>query len=163
MGKYGGLRVAQAVQAAWTLAEEFTTKTQLINHLQAEGLGFRRQNMFKVIGNIWERANKPMLDPEAFRFDRVPKELMAELDWTRADKFGIMGDAIYLDKFGNEELHRIVFWSDSYAQGFEYEEEWAASEAGKDRYPGLLFESFDIKQVWHKKGSDYGHPLVHEI
>ena len=158
-----GLRIAKAVGAAWGLVDAFPNKTKLINHLVGQGLGFNRSKMFKVIGNIYERGNAPEIDPAKYRFDVIPKELMAEMDWTRSDRFGIKGTAIYLDKFGNLERHDTVFWTDNMASGLEYEEEWAESESRKKRYPHLQLVEFNVDQVWHKKGADYGHPMLQEL
>ena len=158
----GALRAASA-QAAWGIADSFTSKSALIGHLQDIGLGFRYQDMLHIIGNVFERATAPILDPDQFRFDRVPTEYMAQLEWRRDEQFGIMGDAIYLDEFGNEERHRTVFWTDSYAAGQEYEEEWGAQVAEENRYPGLDYVGFELAQVWHKKGEAYGHPFLSEL
>jgi len=158
-----GLKIAKAIGAAWGLLDVFPNRTQLINHLVGEGLGFNRAKMFKVIGNIWERGHAPEIDLAKYRFDVVPKELMAELDWTREERFGIKGTAIYRDKFGNLERHDTVFWTDNMGSGLEYEEMWEENELRNSRYPHLQLLEFNLDQVWHKKGADYGHPMLQEI
>lgn len=163
MAKPFGLRIATAVQEAWATWQDFPNRTGLINSLVDKGLGFRRQRMFEVIGNVWEKANAPVLDPDTFRFDRVPSEFMAELQWDREDRFGIIGDAIYEDQSGNLERHRTMFYTDSYAEGLEYEQEWGEKVAAENRYPALEYIGFEIGQVWHKKGADYGHPMLQEL
>jgi len=158
-----GVIIAKAINAAWGLIDVFPNKTQLINHLVGQGMGFNRSKMFKVIGNVWERGNAPEIDLAQYRFDVIPKELMAELSWTRSEKFGIKGTAIYIDKFGNPERHTTVFWTDNMGSGLEYEEMWEENEGRKERYPHLQLQEFVVDQVWHKKGEDYGHPMLQEL
>lgn len=163
MGLSTGARIVKAINTAWALFDQFPNRTQLIDYLKAEGMGFNRSHMFKVIGNVWERAHAPEIDLAQYRFDVIPKELMAELDWTRSERFGIKGTAIYLDKFGNPERHETVFWTDSMGSGLEYEEMWEQEEQEKKRYPHLQLVEFIVEQVWHKKNADYGHPMFQEI
>lgn len=158
-----GQRIAAAVQDAWALVDEFSNRTQLINHIRDIGHGFNRQKMFDIIGNIWERSHAPIADPGQFRYDLVPKDFMAELKWNRDETFGVMGYATYEDELGNPVLKRTVFWTDNYAKGLEYEEEWGMQVAEENRYPGLRYLGFDVQQVWHKKGADYGHPMLQEL
>lgn len=158
-----GQRIAAAVQDAWALIDEFDNRTQLINHIRDLGHGFRESRMFEIIGNIWERAHAPILEGEAYRFDRVPTEYMAEMVWNRDEKFGIVGYATYRDEAGELSTRRTVFWTDNYAEGLEYEEEWGMQVAEQNSYPGLDYMGFEIEQVWHKKGENYGHPMLQEI
>jgi hypothetical protein len=152
----GILQRGIALQRMREVAESMRSVERLKSWVREQGLGYANTLLHRDASNAWYRARSEAIQGGLNLDDPLDRGQYLRGNWSRPESYQFIGEATWYDPVNDREVIRTFsVYSNVDVPSSEITALWSPRHEEYLSDIGLILQSVDFKEKWHKIGSPY--------